>query len=179
MGKKTKMILSLGAIISLPIILMSVIAYAFDLSDAKWFGWISMLVFVLSIVFVQRYYRNNFYGGYISYSKLLGGTMLMVLIASVIMFIYTYVFYEFIAPEQLDKMLNLAEANLYEQELSKAQIDSSLEMMKKYVLTPIALSIFTVFLTFIQGFIVALISSAFIKKNTDAFAEAMKGVENE
>jgi hypothetical protein len=122
MGKKTKMILSLGAIISLPIILMSVIAYAFDLSDAKWFGWISMLVFVLSIVFVQRYYRNNFYGGYISYSKLLGGTMLMVLIA---------------------------------------------------------LSIFTVFLTFIQGFIVALISSAFIKKNTDAFAEAMKGVENE
>jgi hypothetical protein len=122
MGKKTKMILSLGAIISLPIILMSVIAYAFDLSDAKWFGWISMLVFVLSIVFVQRYYRNDFYGGYISYSKLLGGTMLMVLIA---------------------------------------------------------LSIFTVFLTFIQGFIVALISSAFIKKNTDAFAEAMKGVENE
>jgi len=110
---------------------------------------------------------------------LLGGTMLMVLIASVIMFIYTYVFYEFIAPEQLDKMLNLAEANLYEQELSKAQIDSSLEMMKKYVLTPIALSIFTVFLTFILGFIVALISSAFIKKNTDAFAEAMKGVENE
>lgn len=176
MGKKTKMILSLGAIISLPIILMSVIAYAFDLSDAKWFGWISMLVFVLSIVFVQRYYRNNFYGGYISYSKLLGGTMLMVLIASVIMFIYTYVFYEFIAPEQLDKMLNLAEANLYEQELSKAR---SLEMMKKYVLTPIALSIFTVFLTFILGFIVALISSAFIKKNTDAFAEAMKGVENE
>ncbi|HNY44713.1 MAG: DUF4199 family protein [Bacteroidota bacterium] len=122
MGKKTKMILSLGAIISLPIILMSVIAYAFDLSDAKWFGWISMLVFVLSIVFVQRYYRNNFYGGYISYSKLLGGTMLMVLIA---------------------------------------------------------LSISTVFSTFIQGFIVALISSAFIKKNTDAFAEAMKGVENE
>lgn len=176
MGKKTKMILSLGAIISLPIILMSVIAYAFDLSDAKWFGWISMLVFVLSIVFVQRYYRNNFYGGYISYSKLLGGTMLMVLIASVIMFIYTYVFYEFIAPEQLDKMLNLAEANLYEQELSKAR---SLEMMKKYVLTPIALSISTVFSTFIQGFIVALISSAFIKKNTDAFAEAMKGVENE
>jgi hypothetical protein len=122
MGKKTKMILSLGAIISLPIILMSVIAYAFDLSDAKWFGWISMLVFVLSIVFVQRYYRNDFYGGYISYSKLLGGTMLMVLIA---------------------------------------------------------LSISTVFSTFIQGFIVALISSAFIKKNTDAFAEAMKGVENE
>jgi hypothetical protein len=122
MGKKTKMILSLGAIISLPIILMSVIAYAFDLSDAKWFGWISMLVFVLSIVFVQRYYRNNFYGGYISYSKLLGGTMLMVLIA---------------------------------------------------------LSISTVFSTFIQGFIVALISSAYIKKNTDAFAEAMKGVENE
>ena len=122
MGKKTKMILSLGAIISLPIILMSVIAYAFDLNDAKWFGWISMLVFVLSIVFVQRYYRNNFYGGYISYSKLLGGTMLMVLIA---------------------------------------------------------LSISTVFSTFIQGFIVALISSAFIKKNTDAFAEAMKGVENE
>ena len=51
--------------------------------------------------------------------------------------------------------------------------------MKKYVLTPIALSISTVFSTFIQGFIVALISSAFIKKNTDAFAEAMKGVENE
>ena len=106
MGKKTKMILSLGAIISLPIILMSVIAYAFDLSDAKWFGWISMLVFVLSIVFVQRYYRNDFYGGYISYSKLLWHYAYGV---NICYNVYLYLcFYEFIAPEQLDKMLNLA-----------------------------------------------------------------------
>jgi len=79
MGKKLKIILSYGALLSLPMILMSVLAYVFDMSQNKAFGWVSILVFVVTIVLIQILYRNNFYEGFINYGKLLGGTLLMLL----------------------------------------------------------------------------------------------------
>ncbi|MDY0316042.1 MAG: DUF4199 domain-containing protein [Bacteroidales bacterium] len=180
MSKKFKIILSLGAIICLQMILMSVIAYAFEMSDAKWFGYLSFLIFIITIVFVQKYYRDNFYDGYANYSKIFGGTFLMIIVASVIVFLYTFLFYKFVAPEQIVKMLEMAEINLYEQDkLTQAQIDTAINSMKTYVFTPIALSLSSVLTTVFQGVIVALVSSIFIKKNPDAFADAMKGIDNE
>lgn len=179
MGNKFKTILILGAVISLPMILMSVMAYVFDMSESKSFGWISTAVFIVTIVFVQRYYRINFYEGFVSYGKLLGGTILMLVFASIIMFIYTFMFYQFIAPEQIAQMLEMAKINMYEQELSSSQISKSIDFMTNYVFTPIALSITSLFMTFIQGLLISLITSIFIKKNADGFTEAMKGVENE
>ena len=179
MGKKFKTILTLGAIISLPMILISVMAYVFDISESKWFGWLSFLIFIATIVLVQRYYRINFYEGFVSYGKMFGGTLLMLLFASAIMFIYSFLFYQFIAPEQIAKMLDMAKINMYDQGLSSSQISKSVDFMTNYVFTPIALSITSLFSTFIQGLLIALITSIFTKKNADGFTEAMKGVENE
>ncbi|MDD4148979.1 MAG: DUF4199 domain-containing protein [Bacteroidales bacterium] len=115
MGQKFKTILSYGAIISLPIILMSVIAYVFDINDNKAYGWISTIVFFVSIVIAQKFYRDGFCQGYASYKKLFGGTLLIVIVVSLIMFFFTFVFYKYIAPEQIDKLLEVARGNLYEQ----------------------------------------------------------------
>ena len=179
MGKKFKTILTLGAIISLPMILMSVMAYVFNINENKWFGWLSFIVFIITIVLVQRHYRINFYEGFASYGKIFGGTLLMLLIASAIMFIYTFLFYQFIAPEQIAKMLDMAKINMYDQGLSSSQISKSIDFLTNYVFTPIALSITSLFSTFLQGLLIALITSIFTKKNADGFTEAMKGLENE
>lgn len=179
MRNKFKIITTLGAAISLSMILMSVMAYVFDMNQNKYLGWINFVVIIVVIVLAQRYYRENFYGGFASYGKILGASVLMLLIASAVMFIYTFVFYKFIAPEALVKMLEMAEINMYDQELSNAAISKSVDVMEKFVFTPLALSASTLFLTFFQGLVISLISSIFIKKNADGFTEAMRDINNE
>lgn len=176
MGKKFTTILSYGAIISLPMILMSVFAYVFDISSNKAFGWVSFLVFIITIFFIQRHYRDNYYDGFVSYGKMLGGTLLMLIVASIVMFLYSYIFYGFIAPEQITKMIDAARIGMYEQELSNSQINKSMEYMAKYVFTPISLSLMGLFTTFGQGLIVSLLTSIFTKKIRDGYSEAMKDI---
>jgi hypothetical protein len=184
MSKKLKIILTYGAIISLPMILMSVLAYVFDMSQNRAFGWISILVFIVTLVLVQKSMRDSYYEGFVSYGKLFGSTLLVVVTAAVIMFIYTFLFYKVIAPDQIDKMLEMTRAKMYENEqLSSAQIKQSIEfmtkyVMTKYVMTPISLSLTTLITTFGQGLAFALITSIFMKKNQDGFTEAMKGIED-
>ncbi len=179
MNKKLKTILRLGAILSLVIILISALSYVFDLNKIKWLDLLNSLIFIFCIVLVQKYYRNNFYDGFITYSKMLGGTLLILLVSSFIRFIYTFLFYKFIAPEQIAKMLNEAEINMFDTDLTESQINSSVSFLKNYIFTPISISITTTLMTFLQGFFIALISSIFTKKNPDAYSEAMRGVDNE
>jgi uncharacterized membrane protein len=161
MGQKFKTILLYGAILSLPMILMSVLAYVFDMGQNKVYGWISILIFIVSIILIQKYYRDNFSQGFISYGKLFGGTLLMVIIA----------------PDQIEKMIQIAKVNLYEQEgLSSAQINKSIEFMTKNVFTPFALSLTALLSTFGQGLLLSLLTSIFLKKKADGFSEAMKDI---
>ncbi|MDD2385823.1 MAG: DUF4199 domain-containing protein [Bacteroidales bacterium] len=177
MGQKFKTILTYGAIISLLMILMSVIAYVFDISDNKAYGWVSMIVFIASVIIVQKYYSDGFCEGHASYKKLFGGTILMIIVAALIMFFYTFVFYKFVAPEQIDKLLEVARANLYEQEaLTSAQINQSYEYLTKYVFTPFALSITTLLSTFGQGLVFSLITTIFMKSKAGGFEDAMRGI---
>jgi len=177
MNKKLKTVLTYGAIFSLPMILMSVLAYVFDMGQNKAFGWISIIIFITTLVIVQRSLRENYYKGFVSYGKLLGITLLVLTTSSIIMFLYTLLFYKVIAPEQIDKMLEIARANLYENDqLSTAQIKQSIEFMTKYVFTPIALSLTALGSTFGQGLVFSLITGIFIKKKQDGFTEAMKEI---
>lgn len=180
MGKKFKTILAYGAVLSLPMILMSVLSYVFNITDNKSFGFISIIIFAASIVFIQIHYRKNSCEGFASYGKILGGTLLMVLISAVILFVYTYLFYKFLAQDQLQHMLEIARVNLEEQgQLSSSDINKSYEFMSKHVFTPIAMSIMTVFTTFIQGLLISLISSVFTRKKDGSFTDAMRGIGDE
>lgn len=175
MSSKTNSIIKNGAIICVPMILLSVVSYVFTIEESKLFGWLTVLVFIATIYFVQRFYRTEVYDGSASYGQLLGGTMLMLLIASGIMLIFTFIFYKFIAPEQIDRILVLAEDNLYDKGLSDKEIEQSMVYISKFN-SPVGLSIMALLSTIFQGFIFALIVSLFNKKKKDAFAEVMKEV---
>ncbi len=175
MGKKFKNILVYGLVLSLPMILMSVFAYVFDITENKAFGWVSVLVFIISIFFVQRHFRDNFYNGFAPYGKLFGSTLLIIIVSAIMMFAYTFIFYKFIAPEQITRLIDTAKISMYEQEgISSAQINKSIEYMTKYVFTPIAMSLMGFGATIGQGLIISLITTAINKKKKkDGFDAAM------
>ncbi|MDR2010123.1 MAG: DUF4199 domain-containing protein [Bacteroidales bacterium] len=176
MEGKAKKIFINGLILSLPLILMSVLSYAFGLAENKFFGYLTIILLVVAIFLVQRNFRNSYLNGYGSYGQLFGNTLLMILISLFVHGIFIYIFYKFIAPEQINIILENAKAILYQNDmLSDDQIEAAYEMQKKMV-TPLFLSISSAFSYLIWGIITNLITSAINKKNKDPFTDAMKEI---
>jgi hypothetical protein len=174
-GKAKKLIIN-GLIISLPVILMSVLIYVFEKNDSTVLGWLTTILFAVTIFFVQRNFRDSHFNGYASYGQLFGNTLLMMLIAMLIFGLYTYLFYKIIAPEQIDVLMESAKAILYQNDmLSDDQIETTMEMQKK-ILTPAFLAISNAFSYFFWGVIIDLIASIINKRNRDSFQETMKEI---
>lgn len=179
MKNKLPLLISYGAVISIPMILMSVLIWVIDVNQNKAIGWISILVYAITIYFAQKHFRDQQNDGLISYGKLYGNTILMILFTAIIMGIYSFIFYKLIAPEEITKMLDMVKISLYDQNLPEDQIKKAYEYNEKYIMTPISLSIMDVFSTVFQGALISLITSIFIKKKPDSFDEAMKEIENQ
>ena len=176
MNAKINIVFKYGLIISLPMILLSVISHVFNIQDSRSYGWLGILIFIITIYFVQKMYRQEFYQGFASYGKLLGDTCLMLIFTSAMMFVYSFIFYKYISPEFIEKILLLAEDSLYDKNFSQPEIEQSMVYIKK-INSPAGLSIMSFFSTYIQGFIIALIISIINKKSKDAFSEAMKNID--
>ena len=102
----------------------------------------------------------------------------MIIVAAVIMFIYTYVFYKLIAPDQIQKMLDMVKIQMYDSEMTEAQAKQAFEFNRKYIMNPLSMSIISLGVTIFQGLIVSLIISIFNKKKLDGFSEIMKDVSD-
>ncbi len=179
MNSNFKNYLSYGAVMIAPMVLMSLLIWIFNLGQNKAIGWISILVFLVTIFFVQKHFRDNVNEGLISYGKLYGKTLIMLLLGAVMMGIYTYIFYKWIAPEELTKMLDMVKMQLYEQELPESQIKMAYEYNEKYIMIPGSMAFFSVITTVFQGAVIALITGIFVKKKADSFTEIMKEIKTE
>jgi len=93
--------------------------------------------------------------------------------------IYTYIFYKWIAPEELTKMLDMVKIQLYEQELPESQLKQAYEYNEKYIMIPGSMAFFSVITTVFQGVIIALITGIFVKKKADSYTEIMKELKTE
>lgn len=178
MKEKFNNILKYGAFISLPTILLSVIGYVFRVEDSRAYGWISILIFIITIFFVQRLYRDDYLKGIASYGKMLGHSMLLILVAAFIIFVYSLIFYKFIAPEYIEKLLTLVDDELYSKGLSDSEIEMSMSFIRVFY-TPLGLGVTAFFSTIFQGFIISLITSIFNKRKVDGFSEAMKDIKQD
>jgi hypothetical protein len=105
-------------------------------------------------------------GGTISYGQALGFGTLMVMFASIVSAIYTFVFIKYIDPEFIDKILIMTEEQLIQQGIPDEQIEMGIEMQKKFM-TPTIMSLFTIPTYTFMGFIFSLITSIFLKKKSE------------
>ncbi len=110
------------------------------------------------------------------------GTMVSLYGAAIIA-IVMFIFYKVIDPDALETLKKLgsmkAEEEMYKQGLSEAEMEMAVEMTQK-MMTPFILAIGTVFGLTFWGFIISLITSAFIaKKKPNGFQDAMKEIETD
>jgi hypothetical protein len=153
-----------GVILGIVLIIYSLLLYFVDLSLEKWVSWVSYLIFLGGIILATVNYRNTELGGSITYGQALGFGTMVVLWASILSAIYTFVFMQFIDPGFAEKILQMTEKQLTEKGgMTDEQIEMTLDFQRKFM-KPWLIAIVSVPSSVFFGFILSLFTSIFIKK---------------
>lgn len=155
--------LNWGVILGIALIIYSLLMWFLDLSLEKWVSWISYLIMIGGIILGTKSYRDNNLNGAITYGQALGFGVLMLLFASFVSAIYSYIFFAFIDPEFVNKMLQMVEEQLLERGMPDEQIEMAIEMQRKFM-KPVIMALMTIPTYTFVGLIISLITSIFLKK---------------
>ncbi len=163
-----KVALTNGLYLGLALIVLSLILYLLDVPQDSPAQYLSYVVMIgLTIVFVLQW-RDKYNGGYLSYSQAFGHGFLVILFGTIISAIYTYVFFEFIAPEVLVKMLEEAESKMFDQGLPEDQIEMAMSWTRMMMKSPM-MSVWVIFGGAIGGLIISAVLAIFLKKENKEF----------
>jgi hypothetical protein len=168
--------LTSGVILGIVLIIYSVILYMLNLNMNKTLGYVNYVFIIGGLIWFTKSYRDNSLNGTMSYGQALGYSTIMVVTAALISSIYSYVLMKYIDPSLIEKIIALGEQEMINQGMSDDQIEMAQSMQKKFM-QPGLMNIIG-FITFsILSFIVALITSAIVKKEGDPYKSAMQEVE--
>lgn len=163
-----KYALNYGSLIGLGMITVSFVFYLLDMSDSMVGNLLSYIIMIILLVLGCRNYRDQESGGYISYGKSFSLGILMVIVAAVILSIFTYVLLTYIDPNLLQTSIEKAEQMLIEKGISEEYIEKQMYYTRKYS-TPILATLWSFLGILFIGLIFTLITSAFIKKANKSF----------
>lgn len=143
-------------------------------NDGKWslMGVIQLLITVVVAIYVlyiaAKARRDQDLEGAISYGQSLGFMTITALPAVFIISLYTYIFFAFIAPEVIVKILDTQAEQFAKQGKTDEEIEQMLTYTKMFT-TPLWMSIFGGIMTMLQLVIFGLIASIFAKKEPKTF----------
>ncbi len=130
----------------------------------KWIVFTINMAISFAVLFISlRSRRNEQLGGYITYGKALATGSLILLLASVVMAVWTYIFSAFIDADGIKASMELAKRQMIEQGASEEQIAMGKKMADVFS-SPSTLAVTSFFGTFVIGFIVLLITGIFVQK---------------
>jgi hypothetical protein len=169
-----------GLYIGLAIIVLTTVYYISDSYMAKSRGWIEYLVYAAGIVMCALAYKKTLTeNDTFAYGRALGLGVATMLFASIIMALFTFIFFTYVAPELLDEMILTAEEALLQAGLPDSMIEQQMNI-QRLIMRPLPLSIMTIFGTVFTGLIISLITSIFMRiKPASGFDNAMNEIEDE
>lgn len=168
--------LNYGAMLGLILIIYTVLLYVMDMSFNKGLTYVSFLFMAAMIFYGSKSYRDNSLGGYITYGRALGISMIIVLIAGIISTIYFLIHTSVVDTEYVTKLIAAAEEELLKKGMTDDQIEMALSIQKK-MMKPSIMAVFGLIGTGFWGLIISLITSIFVKKQGDPYQEAMQDVK--
>lgn len=167
-----------GLIISVATIVSSVIFYVTDnfLSSSK--AWAETAIYVVGIIMCTLAYKQTLSeNDEFPYSKALGLGVATAFFASIVLALFTFILYKYIDITLVDQLILQVEEQLLSMGLDESMIEMQMEVQRK-LMTPTVLSLRTIFGSTFSGFIVALITSIFLKKKkSNSFDAAMSEIK--
>jgi len=166
-----------GALLGIGMVIYHLILYIFNANLNSGLAIIIYVILIAGIIYGTKAFRDNLNGGYITYGKAVGTGTLIALFAGVVYGLYQYIYVNFIDPEFFDKLME----TMIEQYQNAGIDDDKIEQMLEYSdysRNPIFFTLSTVLGLAVIGLIISLITSFFLKKENDGFAEAMQNIES-
>ena len=130
--------------------------------------WISFCVLIIFIVMGIKSYRDEDLGGNIGYGKSLGTGTLISFFGGIITAAFTVVFFKYIAPEMIQRIIDSTQQKLVDEGMSDDKIEMAMSYTRKFM-TPMWLFTFSVISSTFMGFLFSLIISIFMKKEDSPF----------
>ncbi|MCK5029063.1 MAG: DUF4199 domain-containing protein [Bacteroidales bacterium] len=165
-----------GLIVGLVIIIYSVLLYVLELNLIQALGYVVYAILIAGFILGTKAFRDTNLNGNISYGKAFGYSIVILLIASIIYSIYSYLLITVIDPDMVDKIIALGEEKMLKQGMTDDQIEMAQSMQKRFM-SPVFMGIMSFIGTMFIGTILALITSAVVKKEGDPYQEAMQDIE--
>jgi hypothetical protein len=130
----------------------------------SWVGIVSIVVSIAVLIYLLRAYRNEYLDGFATYGQLILMALLIGLVSSIIMAVYTYLLYAVIDPDLIEKMKIMAEERIMNNpRISEGMYDMVMEKMEKRM-TVNRMTINALVWGTVVTFILGLIIAAFLKK---------------
>lgn len=157
-----------GAIIGIAFIIISLLFYMMDETTSNIQNYLGYLVLAVGIYIGIKNQRDNDPNGLLSYGKALRAGTSISFFASVIMAFYLYLFMHFIDESFVEIILEQAENDMIDAGQSDEQIKMSMKYTRMFV-TPFWMSVMSIFVYTVIGFIFSLVIAMFLKKQDDSF----------
>jgi hypothetical protein len=168
--------ISNASIISVALIILTLVFYLLKQVQSNVEMVLGYAIFLAGLIYSIKSYRDENLGGFISYGQSLGFSVVIGAFTGIITGIFIFIFYTHIAPEVLEELRQKAiletERRMLQMNpnISDSELDTVINIQLKF-LTPGILFLASVFSTAIQGLLMGLIVSIFMKrKNPDPFA---------
>ena len=159
-----------GGIIGGVSVLHSIILYTLDASFSVYAQVSGYLMPIILISVVLYLYRNEYRGGYMTYSQSLGAGSLFMVVAGIIVAVYMFIFLKYLDPDYIKLVVQMQEEKLIAKGMDEAMIEQSMEFTEK-MRSAGAMAVMAFLFTAFFGVIITLIVSIFLKKEPkDPFA---------
>lgn len=158
--------LTYSVFIGLALILVQLIIYVFNLYDQqKLISLLSFAILIAGLILGTINYRNKSLDGYINYGKAFTSGLLIGLYSSIILAVFTFLFYQFFAPEAIEHLIEIAEQATIEKmpNITDEQLETTMLIQQK-LMTPISMALMSILSYTFWSAIFSLIISAFVKK---------------
>lgn len=151
-----------GIVLAMVLIVISLVGHILNIDLESWFGWISIGLFVIVVMWCV-----NYYGKQMNYTETFGNLFAhgfkVTAVAICIVFIYTLLSVYVLFPDSIDRIVKKGiEKALQDGKMTSDQVDRSMPMVKK--ITTISILAGSVIVNAIIGAIGSLLGAAITKK---------------
>lgn len=154
-----------GLILAGASIVFSLLLYSLNLMMNQGLAYLGYLIMIVVVVLAIKNFKDKHGNGYLSFGQGFQTGLFVVLIASVISAIYTWLFFAYFDPEMVQKMIEMAEEKMLESQpdMPQEQLDTAMKFTKMFM-SPAWMAIWGTIWNIVIGIIISLIVSAIMKK---------------
>jgi hypothetical protein len=162
--------LGYGVIIALAIIVFSLILFLLNIARDSALEYLTYLILLGGLFLAQTNFRNKYLGGYIEYGKAFTVGLLASIFLSIIMGIYTFIFFKYIDPGAMEEAMSMVEQKMMDRGMTDMEIEQGVAMARKFQGVGMY-TLFAVVGNIFIGSIFSLITAIFVKKENPDFGQ--------